>query len=504
MTKHFNTQAIWSSTPFTSFEYEPLTTAIEVDVAIIGGGITGISTAWQLSKTGKKVAVLEAGKVGMGTTGSSTGNLYVPTGQLHQVLSKHGKKALEAVVNSRAVAFQFIEDRISQYNIDCAFKRVPWYYFTSDKNQNEAVEKEFYAAKVAGLTPLEYAPAGFPFPVESIAVVHGQAQFNPLQYVQQLAAAIAGPQCRIYENTKVTGINDGNPCVLETSGGQVRAKKTVQATHTPKGIYTVHAEMDVYREYALAAKVKGTLPAGGIYWQLEGGKMFSIRTYSDSTGTYLIVLDDSHKTGHKQHTEESFAAVEKHLRTYFDVDGIQYLWAAQNYKPDDYLPYIGTSPLEENIYIATGFAADGLVTGTAASFIISDLIEGRENKWAKVFDPKRFTPLASAKKFIEKNLDVASHLIKDYVFKKDGEEISSIQIGEGKIVEFQNHKAAAFRDEIGRLHLVSAVCPHMGCSVAWNNAERSWDCPCHGSRFSVSGEVLEGPAIKNLKNYRVE
>lgn len=498
-TEHYYTQAIWSATAGAK-AYPPLSSDLEVDVAIIGGGITGITTAYSLAKAGKKVAVLEAKRVGMGTTGSSTGNLYAPSGQLHRIESKHNEETMKAVAFSRSGAVDFIEERVQEFSIDCGFKRVPWYYFTSqeDNPHNKQIEKELTAAIVAGLPATGVAPAGFPYKVSRIANVGHQAQFNPLKYVQQFAAAIEGENCQIFEQTKVLDVSDGDPCVVHTSHGKVTAKKVVKATHSPIGRYVVHTEMEVHREYALAVRLKGELPPDGIYWHMEEKQMYSVRPYSNEQGNFLLVLDASHKIGHVEQTEKSFKRVEEYLRAHFEVDRVEYTWAAQNYRPDDGLPFIGTSFTEKNVYIATGFAADGLTWGTLASIIIADAIFGRESPWARFYDPKRFTPAASAKRFVKENLGVATHLVKDYLFRGDEKEFTEIKAGEGAVVELGDRKVAAFRDEQGQLHVVSAVCTHMGCLVHWNNGEKSWDCPCHGSRFSVDGEVLEGPAIENL------
>ncbi|MDX5421654.1 MAG: FAD-dependent oxidoreductase [Hymenobacteraceae bacterium] len=504
-TEHYATQAVWSAAAAAT-AFPKLAEDIEVDVAVIGGGITGITTAHNLAKAGKRVAVLEAGRVGMGTTGSSTGNLYAPTGQLHKIASKHDEETMKAVAFSRSGAVDFIEERVHEYSIDCDFKRVPWYYFTTEEESpyNKLIEKELMAAIRSGLPATGVAPAGFPYKVSRIVSVGHQAQFNPLRYVQQLAAAVEGEACRIYEQTKVLGVEAGAPSVVHTSHGKVTAKAVVKATHSPLGRYVVHTEMEVHREYALAVRLKGDLPPDGIYWHLEGKQMYSVRPYSTKEGHFLLVLDASHKVGHVEQTEKSFKKVEEYLRSYFDVDQVVYTWAAQQYKPADGLPYVGTSFTEENIYIATGFAADGLTYGTLASVIIGDAIFGRENPWARFYDPKRFTPAASAKRFLKENKDVAAHFVKDYLLRGDEKELEEVKAGEGKIVTAKGKKMAAFRDEQGQLHAVSAVCPHMGCMVHWNNGEKSWDCPCHGSRFSVDGEVLEGPAYSNLAKIEVK
>lgn len=494
------TQAVWSATAEKN-SFPALASDIEVDVAIIGAGITGLSTAYRLAKAGKKVAVLEAFQPGMGTTGSSTGNLYAPIDEyLFSIRTKHNEETMREVARSRMAAIDFIQERVEEYGIDCDFKRVPWHLFTTPdtSSMNKVVEKEREAAEAAGLSVSSQAPAGFPYHVEEILSVAHQAQFNPLAYVQQLAAAIESLDCQIFVNTQVTGVDQGSPCIVHTRQGNVRAQKVVMATHSPKGIYGVHTAMEPYREYALAVRLKGELPEPGVYWHVQPGPHYSVRPYRTEEGNFLLVLGEPHKVGNKVHNEENIKKVEKYLRMNFDVESINYTWGAQNYKGADNLPYIGTSPLEKNTYIATGFAADGLVYGTLAAMIISDDILGHTNQWAKIYDPKRFTPLASAGKFAKENATVAANLLKDYLFYGDAKALKEIHPGEGKTVMLDGERLAGYRDLSGKLHLVSAVCPHMGCIVHWNNSEKSWDCPCHGSRFGIDGKVLEGPAFHDL------
>lgn len=499
--KHYYTQAIWSANASSKI-YPPLSTDLAVDIAIVGGGITGITAATLLAKAGKKVAVLEASQVGKGTTGSSTGNLYAPVGTgLNSIATKHNEDTMKAVVASRSAAIEVIEHWINALNIDCEFEHVSWHLFTTqdDVKMDAWVQKEYDAATKAGLMASNSPSIGFPFKnVSSITTVAQQAQFNPLKYVQGLAAGLPKAGCLVFENTKVTKVEDGAPCIIHTSHGKVSAKQVIMATHSPKGIYAVHTAMEPQREYAMAAKLNGPLPPGGVYWHVLSSQLYSIRPYSNEFGNFLIVLGQSNKVGHKKHTEKSFGEVEIYLKVHFDIAHIEYTWAAQNYKPADNLPYIGTSPLEKNIFIATGFSADGLVYGTLAAMIISAEILGEGNNWSDLYNPKRFTPIASAPNFIKENVDVAAHLLKDYLFYGEADSIKAIKPGEGKIIQLEGEHIAAYRDEKGAMHLVSAVCTHLGCIVHWNNGEKSWDCPCHGSRFSIDGKVLEGPAYDNL------
>ena len=493
-------KAVWSSNDFQPL-YPTLSGDIQADAAIIGAGITGLSTAYHLSKAGKKVVILEQFQVGKGTTGSSTGNLYAPIDErLSSILSKHGEDTLRMVTESRLAAVDFIEQRVQEFDLDCAFQRAPWHLFTTPETQEQKheVEKEIEAVAKAGLTRSKNPPPSFPFMVDYLLSLEGQAQFNPLKYVQQLAVALADRGCEIFEHSQVVEVEDGSPCVVRTGNGSVTADHVVMATHSPKGVYGVHTAMESYREYALAVRLKGELPAPGVYWHVQPGPQYSVRPYREDGQDYLLVLGEPYKVGTKTHHEELVAQLEDYVRRHFDVDQIEYVWAAQNYKPADNLPYIGTSPMEKNTYIATGFSADGLTYGTLAGMIISDAILGKENPWAKIYDPKRFTPVASAVKFAKENLTVASHLLKDYLFYGEADEVNEIQRGEGKTIKIDGDHLAAYRDEEGRLHLVSGICTHMGCVVHWNNGEKSWDCPCHGSRFSVDGKVLEGPAYTDL------
>lgn len=501
ITKDFFTQAIWSAHT-NPMKFPQLSSNLSVDVAIVGGGITGITAATLLAKAGKRVAVLEALEVGKGTTGSSTGNLYAPVGTgLSQIASKHNEEILKKVVASRTSAIETIEHWIRALNIDCEYEIAPWHLFTTleDPTQDNWVQKELDAAQAAGLPVQNTPPPGFPLSnVSKIVTVAGQVQFNPLKYVQGLAAGLPSENCHVFENTKVLKVEDGDPCIVHTSHETIQAKQVIMATHSPKGVYAVHTAMEPYREFALAVRLKSDLPPPGIYWHMISSDMYSIRPYRHPSGNYLIVLGQSIKVGNKRNTVENFEAVGKYLRRHFDVDKIEYKWAAQNYKAADHLPYIGISPMEKNIFIATGFAADGLVYGTLAAMIISAEIIGDGNKWSDLFKPTRFTPLASASQFIKENVDVAKHLLKDYLFYGEVDSIKETKPGEGKTVKLDGEHVAAYRDGQGQLHLVSAICPHMGCVVHWNNGERTWDCPCHGSRFSIEGEVLEGPAYGNL------
>ncbi|WP_207425595.1 FAD-dependent oxidoreductase [Pedobacter sp. SYSU D00535] len=477
--------------------YPQLTGDVQADVAVIGGGITGITAAYLLAKAGKSVVVLEARKIAEGSTGYSTGNLYATIGGdgMHSIASKFSEEKLREVVESRAAAVNLIEELVQTNQIDCDFKRVPWSLFNVEGQNESYIEDEREAAEKAGLTVLSNVP--YHISVNDGFTVPNQAQFNPLKYTVSLASKIDQANCRIYENTRVTEVEEGPVCRVQTTGGTVSATHVIMATHTPKGLYAVHANMGPYREYAVGAILNGKYPEAGIYWEMQTSEHYSLRTYDSPEGRIVMVLGEMHKVGQKEENLECFERLEAFLRKRFDVASIVYKWSAQQYKPSDVIPYIGISTGDSKTYIATGFSADGLTYGTLAAMIISDHILGIPNKWSKTYEASRITPLASAPKFIKENANVAFELVKDYLTTNE-ESLQDVKTYEGKVMEIEGSKCAVHRDGNNQLHVVSAVCPHMGCLVHWNTAEQSWDCPCHGSRFDKNGEVLEGPAINPL------
>ncbi|KAA8481874.1 glycine/D-amino acid oxidase-like deaminating enzyme [Arcticibacter tournemirensis] len=471
---------------------------ISADVVIIGGGITGITAAYLLSIAGKSVVVLESNKVGQSSTGFSTGNLYASVGGegLHSISSKFNEAKLIEVVESRAAAVDLIEEIIAVNDIECDFKRVSWNLFSVEGQRQSFINDERTAAAVAGLTVSSHVP--YTSPVKDGFAVPNQAQFNPLKYVVSLASKIDSESCRIFEHSRVVKVEEGETCTVETEHGKVTAPKVIMATHTPKGLYMVHASMGPYREYAVAAIATGSYPEAGIYWEMQETEHYSVRTYDSPHGKIIMVLGEMHKVGQKEENLECYHKLEAFLRKRFDVGDVVYRWSAQQYKPADSIPYIGLSSGDSKTYIATGFGADGLVYGTLAAMIISDSILEKPNKWSKTYDASRITLLASASNFIKENANVAYEMVKD-LLTTDADSFAEVRTYEGKIMELEGSKYAVHRDGDGELHIVTAICPHMGCVVHWNTAEQSWDCPCHGSRFSKHGDVLEGPAINPLK-----
>lgn len=496
-------QSIWKSTAKKT-NYPSLDADIEVDVAIVGGGITGITSAYLLAESGKKVAVLESRRVSGGTSGDSTGNLYsMVDKRLHHIQSKWDRETARVVAQSRTAAVNLVERLTAEHNIDCDFRRVPWVLYSETNKKDETIEKERKAAEDYGLATEMLAELPIPVKVSSALRVDGQAQFNPAAFVRGLAEKVKKQNCQIFENTPVHDIQEGDKQVLSTPRGKVTAKKVILATHIPKGIYPVHTAVYPYREYAIAAKLRSGEFPEGIFWDTESKSHHSMRNYKTESGHYIVVVGHHHKVGQGGDKQNYFEDLERSARKHFDIESIDYKWSAQHYKPSDGLPFIGESH-NENIFVATGFSTDGLTYGVMSAMIFNDLLNGRENPWAGTYEAGRFTPAKSAKEFIKENMNVAKQYADLLPGKADADEFSEVLPGDGKVVDRGGKKLAVYRDEAGKVECVSAICTHMACVVSWNKTEKSWDCPCHGSRFETDGSVIEGPALDPLPRKKAE
>jgi glycine/D-amino acid oxidase-like deaminating enzyme/nitrite reductase/ring-hydroxylating ferredoxin subunit len=490
------TTSIWENTAKRGVFYPTLLGDKTADVVIIGGGITGLTAAMLLSDAGKKVIVLEAHYIGLGTTGNSTGNLYVTVDEHLSGLKKRwGTSVMRSVVSSRSSAIELIERTIQRFHIDCDFYRTTFNFYAEslDKDIDHFVETEFNALSECGLDAKISGNPGLPFPVKKAITVGGQAQFHPYKYVLQLAKNISS-KCEIYENSKVEDF-DEREGIVKTVNGSVKAEVVLMATHTPKGVWMVQGVLGPYREFGVAAELKnGDLPKG-IFWGLNDPK-HSVRSFRSGDKNYVMVIGDKFKTGQANDTKTYVKGLEHYLEERFTIGGERLVWGGQQYRPADGLPYIGKH--SDRLYFLTGFATDGLVYGTMASMIVSDQVLGKENQWASTYDLKRFTPVRSFKEFFKENADNIVQYIKDTPWNVDANSVKEVGIGEGKVIESHGEKVAVYKDDTGKLHVVSAVCSHMKCIVNWNSTEKTWDCPCHGSRFDTDGMVIEGPALTDL------
>lgn len=493
-----STESIWQTYAGTT-NFPTLNRHIQADVAVIGGGITGITTAQLLAEKGINVVVLESLKVGASNTGHSTGNIYEVMGkELVQIRKKYSSKVVRDLVLSRREGVNFIEKNIQRFNIDCDYKRVPWYYYSAVKEMERYIDDEHKLATEINL-PMEFTSIDHPALKDKKAVrLENQAQFNPLLYVQGLAKHIVSESCQIFENSMVTEVQDENDkCLVKTEDGSVTCSYVIHATHTPKGIMPYHNLLEPYRAYGIACKIRDPQHPEGIFFGYYDTKsIISTRLYQRNGDHFLVVVGSPHKVAHGD-SDEHMRYLEEFAARQFEVLEFTHRWGGQHYRPADEIPYIGKKGTKSKTYVATGFSTHGLVYGTIAAMIISDDISGAKNQYSDLYSAIRFTPIKSAKNFIKENATVFYDLVKDYL-KKDHSPFAEVSLGEGKVIDHNGHKLAVYRDETEGLKVCSAICTHMACIVRWNGDEKSWDCPCHGSRFDTAGEVLEGPALVAL------
>lgn len=492
------TKSLWNQYSLHN-HYPTLDQDFATDVVVIGGGITGITTAQLLRQSGMNVVVLEARNVSGGTTSHSTGNLYIFDKYITKIFDKHGSNAARKLVASRSQALEFIKNNIQTFDIDCDLQTVPWNAYSSHKDADEKIEKYL---KVADSLSLQFQETSLPtttYKVSKAITLPDQAQFNPALYNQGLAVSIQN-KCKIFENSPVLDMHEEKDQItVKTAKGSIICKYVVQATHTPKGIMMVQTLLGPYREYGIACQIKEDHPDGIFWGYYTADDLVSTRTYQRDGKKYLVVVGHPHKVGQSKNNIDEIKKLETFAREHFTVSEISHHWGGQHYRPADFIPYIGKSSHDSNVFIATGFATDGLTYGTVAAHLIKDEIHNVKNSLSEIVTPSRFTPFTSGPKFIKENINVIKQYIKDLPQKVEAKSFSEISMGEGKIIELDGQKLAVHRDDKHQLHICSAVCTHMQCIVSWNNAERSWDCPCHGSRFDTEGQVLEGPAISPLE-----
>lgn len=494
------TRSLWAVTVERGAPAPPLAEAAEADVAVIGAGIAGVTTALLLQEAGQDVVLLEADRVGNGVTGYTTAKVSALHGLIYdRIQSSFGAPAARDYAHANSAALEWMADRVEHDAIDCAFRRRAAYTYAVGDDARRDVEDEARAARAAGL-PAEFVEdVPLPFATAGAVRLDDQFEFHPIDYLLGLTAAFQAAGGRLHEGTRATGASEGTPCIVETEdGGSLVAHHVVVATHAPfldrsLAFARAHAE----RSYCIAV-VAPELDPGGMFIS-TGGQTRSIRSHPSPDGELLIVGGEGHKSGQGGDTEARYERLAAFARQHFAARSLEYRWSSQDLMPADGLPYVGpVNPLAKRITMATGFAKWGLSNGTAAAMMLSDAILGRPNAWASTFSSNRMKPKAAAKSLIVENADAARHMVGDRISGGDADSVDDLAPGDGAIVKSEEGKVAAYRDDDGAIHRVSPTCTHLGCLVAWNPAERSWDCPCHGSRFATDGAVLEGPAVRPL------
>jgi glycine/D-amino acid oxidase-like deaminating enzyme/nitrite reductase/ring-hydroxylating ferredoxin subunit len=484
-----DTRSLWIGTTETP-RFATLSGDLHVDVAIVGAGITGLTAAILLKERGRKVAVLEKDGIVEGETGYTTAHITEAVDVRYHFLKRHfDQDAARTMRDASRAAIEQIAQLIERYGIECRFRRLPGYLYTEKRSYVAGLKSEAVSAAEAGAPAKWITEVPLPFLTRGAVYWEDQAQFHPREYLLGLARQL---QTEIYERTLVTSITEGEPCVIETPHGRVTADAVFMATNVPIASYqTIHTKAAAYRTYALAYEVSGAHP-DGLFWDTADPYHYT-RWQDTDEGTYIIIGGEDHKVGQEEDTEGSFARLEEYAQEKFGVSNPRYRWSGQVIEPHDGVPFIGGNG---KLFLSTAYAGQGMTFGTAGAMLVTDLITGVDNPWAKLFDPSRVHLRGAVTDLVTENLDFPKHLIEDRVLSRDveGNDPFDVKAGEAKILSVDGRKVAAYRDEAGTLHTVSPVCTHMRCDVAWNDVERSWDCPCHGSRFTPEGEVMNGPA----------
>ena len=476
---------------------------IRANVCVVGAGIAGMTTAYLLMREGKSVVVIEDGQVGRSMTGRTTAHLVNALDERFSEIERlHGERGARLAAESHSAAINRIEEIVQTEAIDCDFERLDGYLFNPPNTSKKQLEDELEATHRAGLTGVEMVDRA---PIEDFDTgkclrFPNQGQFHPLKYLAGLARAIRRGGGHIFTDTHADKIDGGETARIETSGGHVvTAEAVVVATNSPvNDLLVIHTKQAPYMTYVIGARVPEGSVTKALYWDTPDPYHYVRIQNENDAYDVLIVGGEDHKTGQADDANRRFAALERWTRTRFPmIEKIEFQWSGQVLEPVDGLAFIGRNPLDkDNVFIATGDSGNGMTHGTIAGILLTDLIMKRENEWETLYDPTRKT-LRAAKEFASENLNVAAQYT-DLVTAGDVDSADKIKPGEGAIIRRGLKKIAAYRDDAGTLHERSAVCVHLGCIVDWNSKEKTWDCPCHGSRYDARGTVFQGPANSNL------
>jgi glycine/D-amino acid oxidase-like deaminating enzyme/nitrite reductase/ring-hydroxylating ferredoxin subunit len=496
-----------------------LTADVNADVCIVGAGIAGLTTAYLLVQQGRTVVVLDDGPIGGGQTERTTAHLSNAIDDRYQQIEDlHGREGARLAAESHTAAIDQVEKIITEEKIECEFERLDGYLVASPGEKPDLLENELQAARRAGLIEVEMMPR-CPWDVYDSGPClrfPRQAQFHPLKYLSGLVDAIQRRGGRVFTQSHAERIEPGQPTRVRTSNGvTVTAASVVVATNSPfNDFVTIHTKQSPYMTYVLGFSVPRGAVTKALFWDTQtpyhyvrlqspsASETTTLQQEDTPTEDLLIVGGEDHKTGQADDAEARYHRLEMWTRERFPtVEDVRYRWSGQVLETIDGLAFIGRNPLDEpNVYIATGDSGQGMTHGTIAGMLLTDLIVGRQNAWASLYDPARKT-LRAAERFLQENVNVALQY-SSWVTGGDVGTTQEIASGEGAVVRRGMTKVAAYRDEMGLLHECSAICPHLGCIVDWNHNESSWDCPCHGSRFDKRGQLLCGPANSDLAPVR--
>lgn len=482
----------------------PPVTDSATEVVVVGGGITGLMTAYILAGEGVPVLLLEKDRIGWGTTGFSSAKVTVQHGMVHQRLQRqHGHDVARAYSEAQQAGFWMIAAVASEEDIDCDMRWIPSALYTEDAERRDDLAHEAEICQALGLPAQLVGVIDLPFPVAAALELPNQLSIHPYRFCQGLARSIVENGGRIAEGTLVRDVTGEDPIEVVTDRGHIKASAVVLATQTPivnSGAFFARTAPSM--SYVIAGPYED-LPE--VMALSIDEPMRSIRPHRGRDATVLLIGGSGHRTG-RPNDEDPYRELESWAKQRFEGFQPRWRWGAQDFMPADGLPFIGPmTHRRPNIYVATGFAKWGLSTGAAAGRLISNRILGKHTPWGDIFDPTRVRPLASAPTVLHQGVETVRSIIGDRLLG-DPEEgtVGDLAPGCGAIVKVHGERVAAFRDEDGSVRAVSPICTHLGCLIEFNGADRTWDCPCHGSRFDTDGRVVSGPATRDLDRIQLE
>jgi glycine/D-amino acid oxidase-like deaminating enzyme/nitrite reductase/ring-hydroxylating ferredoxin subunit len=485
-----------------------LQAATTTDVCVVGAGFTGLTAALALARAGARVVVLDSHEVGAGVSGHTTAKIT----SLHQLVyaelrGRFGADAARTYAAAQEAGLAQVAAWVDELGIDCAFRRRPALTYAESPDSVDTLQREAAAARDAGLDVQLVHETDLPYPVAAAIRLDDQAELQPRSYLLGLADAVEAAGGVVHEHTMATGLTErGGPVVHTEAGHDVDAGHVVVATLMPfldRGLF--FARLRATRSYAIAVRAVDPVPDGMFISADSPTRSIRAHPAIDGEGELLIIGGEGHMTGEQGDTT---AARYRRLAAFaaerFGATDVTHRWSAHDLKSVDGLPYIGKLlPTSSRVLTGTGYRKWGLSNGTVAGLLVADLVRGADNRFARLFDPWRFTPVRSAVGLTAGGVQTARHLVGDRLKGPEGRSLDELAPGEGKLLRLDGELLAAHRDDAGAVHAVSPVCTHLGCRVAFNVAERSWDCPCHGSRYDADGKVLQGPATRPLERRSV-
>ena len=499
VTPAFDTTPYWQVGTSSKPRFPSLDRDLTVDAVVIGGGVTGVTAAYLLKKAGLTVALVERGHCGQGETSHTTAHLTGVTDLSYpELVSSFGEAHAQAIWDAGFAAIAEIDLIVRREGLDCDFKAVPGYLhqrLSGKKDDDVAELKKQAEAAAKGGFDAEYMDAIPGLGVPGIRF-DGQAKFHPLKYLDALVDLVPGDGCHVFEKSLVDEVCD-KPLSVKVGSHTISTKTIIVATHVPimgktNALKATLLQTDLYpySTYAVGAQVaKGSLPEA-LYWDLADPYHY-LRVDAGSKHDIVVFGGGDHKTGQAEDTRKHFAEVESALESILPGAEVTHRWSGQVIETRDGLPYIGMTADDQ--FVITGFSGNGMTFGTLGAMMARDAVTGRKNPWSELFDAGR-TRIEGLTDYLSENKDYPYYLVRDRLAGADAKPLRNVRRGEGRVIEVQGTRVAAYRDDDGKLTMLSPVCTHLGCIVNWNAAESSWDCPCHGSRFTATGKVMGGPA----------